>query len=80
MLAVLVAQRVLRVLRVLLAVPVESATFLAVSVLVVELLAERRAVLLLLPPRHLRLVLPPALRRARRVPELLELLVLVLLP
>jgi len=62
---------------VLLAVLVESATFSAVSVLVVERLAARRVVLLLLLPRPLRLVLPLALRRARRVPEQL---VLVLLP
>ena len=72
-----VAQAAQRVRRVPLAVLVVSATFSAVSVSVVELLAERRAVPLLLPPRHLRLVLPPALRRARRVPEQL---VLALLP
>ena len=73
----LVAPVAQRVRRVLLAVPVESATFLAVSVLVVERLAARRVVLLLLLPKPLRLVLPLALRRARRVPEQL---VLVLLP
>ena len=73
----LVAPVAQRVRRVLLAVLVESATFSAVSVLVVERLAARRVVLLLLLPRPLRLVLPLALRRARRVPEQL---VLVLLP
>ena len=71
------AQAAQRVRRVLLAVLVVSATFLAVSASVVERLAARRVVLLPLLPRHLRPVLQPALRRARRVPEQL---VLALLP